>query len=86
MVRGKFVGTAYLLATSHRQAVIWQGGTITALAVCKESPAYAINDLDQVVGECDSHAVLWRIGGVTGLGSCIATDINDHGAVVVIPL
>ena len=76
------VYTGYFSSSSRDLA----GRNLTALAVCKESPAYTINDLDQVVGECDSLAVLWRIGGVTGLGSCIATDINDHGAVVVIPL
>ena len=49
-------------------AVLWQKGAIHKLGPAG-SQAYAINDKEQIVGQCKGRAVLWQGGRTTELGS-----------------
>lgn len=74
-----------------QRAHIWENGRITDLGTLGDpqtsSYAFAINDLSQIVGEANLHAVLWKNRTITDLGTLggkdsIALDINNLGQVV----
>jgi len=78
-------------AASEVRPFIWRAGTMTEITIPGASGfhiAYAVNQLDQVVGTVGtadvlSHAFLWRAGSTTYLGSgdtpSGAYDINEVG-------
>ena len=82
---GMVVGYSY--SGSQSNAIVWSGGVRTYLG--KDSAAYAINNLGQVVGESKAnngewHAALWSGGEKIDLGTLggmhtVAFDINEMG-------
>lgn len=66
--RGQVVGRSLHWRTGRERAFIWAEGRMTNLGAtaCLSSHAYAINDLGQIVGDCERtkgrrHAVLWTL-------------------------
>lgn len=57
----------------HFTAVIWNGGSPTALSTPqnKDSEAFAVADSGDVVGECNNHACLWHKGVLMDLNGKI---------------
>ncbi len=87
---GQVVGFSFsLFHNVPDRAFLWQDGKMTMLPplagdlACRAS---AINDKEQVVGTCDSHAVLWEDGTPLNLGSLggrsEAGAINVKGQIV----
>lgn len=75
------------------QATLWDGNTMTFLdRLGGSATAYAINNLEQVVGSAYTtdqalHAVLWNgttatdLGALLGRGDSLAVAINDSGQI-----
>ena len=75
------------------QAFLWRDGRMTALPNLPggNSSAFGINDSVEIVGSCDSRAVVWRLGKITDLNTYLppgsgwtleeAQAINNRGQI-----
>jgi probable HAF family extracellular repeat protein len=90
---GVVVGTSG--STDGQRAVLWRNGAITNLGVCPgfdNSGASGINNLDEIVGGCETSTFapfIWRNGRLTvlpipatGPQSALAGGINDFDQIV----
>lgn len=87
----EFAGVA---VDSVAAAFLWRGGRMTALPKLpgrKHCEAFGINDRTEIAGSCDSRAVVWRLGKITDLNTCLppasgwkleqAQAINNRGQI-----
>ncbi len=80
---------------NHAAAFLWRSGKMRSLGTLpgsKNSEAFGINDSTEIVGSCDGQAVVWRLGKITDLNTCLpsgpdwileeAQAINNRGQIV----